>query len=123
MSYQLITIVGYLGADAETQRLADGTPVTNFSVAVNKRFTNAQGDKVQRTTWFNVALWGERGVTLAGHLTKGTLVLVAGEVSAEAYPDEKTGKPLGSLKLTAGRVQLLSPKPDEPLINDEPYQE
>ena len=123
MSYQHVTIVGYIGIDADIRYLEDGTAVTNFSVAVNKSFRNAQGVKTQKTTWFNVALWGERGETLVSYLKKGTLLLVTGEVTAEAYADQKTGKPLGSLKLTAGRVQLLSPKPEEAPPNDLPNQD
>ena len=123
MTYQHLTIVGYIGADAEIRYLTDGTAVTNFSVAVNKSVRNAQGDKTQKTTWFNVALWGERAETLVGYLKKGTLILVTGEVSAGAYADKQTGKPLGSLKLTAGRIRLLSPKPDEEPSNDQSDQE
>ncbi|MHB8629912.1 MAG: single-stranded DNA-binding protein [Aggregatilineales bacterium] len=119
MSYQQLTIVGYIGADAEIRYLTDGTAVTNFSVAVNKSVRNAQGDRTQKTTWFNVALWGERAETLVSYLKKGTLLLVTGEVSADAYSDKQTGKPLGSLKLVAGRVQLLSPKPEEEPPNED----
>src|SRR5579863_438799 len=110
MSYQQLIVVGYIGADAEIRYLPDGTAVTNFSVAVNKSIRNAQGDKAQKTTWFNAALWGERGETLVIYLKKGTMVLVTGEVTGEAYNDKKTGSPLVSLKLTADRVQLLSSK-------------
>src|SRR5579863_5884628 len=106
MSYQQLIVVGYIGADAEIRYLPDGTAVTNFSVAVNKHFRNAKGDKAQKTTWFNVALWGERGETLVSYLKKGTMVLVTGEVSADTYADKQTGAPLASLKLTAGRIQL-----------------
>ncbi|MHB8627128.1 MAG: single-stranded DNA-binding protein [Aggregatilineales bacterium] len=119
MSYQQLIAVGYIGADAEIRYLAEGTAVTNFSIAVNKRVKNAQGEKTQKTTWFNIALWGERGETLVSYLKKGTLVLVTGEVMAEAYSDKKTGNPLASLKLTADRVQLLSPKPEEEPPNDQ----
>lgn len=123
MSYQQLTVVGYMGADAEIHYLTDGTAVVNFSVAVNKSIRNAQGDKTQKTTWFNVTLWGERGETLVSYLKKGTLVLVTGEVSADTYADKQTGTPLASLKLTAGRIQLLSPKPDEAPPNEEADQE
>ena len=120
MSYQQVTIVGYIGADAEIHYLENGIAVTNFSVAVNKSFQNAQGVKTQKTTWFNVALWGEHGETLVNYLKTGRLVLVTGEVTADAYLDEKSGKPLGSLKLTGSRVQLLSRKPEEASQDDEP---
>src|SRR5579864_4023475 len=119
MSYQHLVIVGYVGADAEIHYLKDGTAITNFSVAVNKHVRNAEGARAQKTTWFSVALWGERGENLVSYLKKGTLVLVTGEVSADAYLDKQTHSPVASLKVSVDWVQLLSPKPE----GDEEYEE
>jgi len=102
---------------------ADGlkrSAITNFRVTVNKNFRSQDGERTQKTTWFNAALWGERGENLVSYLKKGTLVLVTGEVSGDCYPDKKTGKPVASLKITVDWVQLLSPKPDEEPADAEP---
>lgn len=112
MSYHHLLIIGYIGADADIHYLADGTAITNFRVAVNKHFRTPDGERSQKTTWFNAALWGERGENLVSYVKKGTLVLVTGEVSADCYHDKKTGKPVASLKVTVDWVQLLSPKPE-----------
>ena len=61
MSYQLTTIVGNLGDDPEMRYLDDGTAVTTFSVATNRRWTDAEGEKREETTWFRVTTWRKQG--------------------------------------------------------------
>lgn len=50
MSYQKIIIVGNLGRDPEMRYTPDGTPVTNFSVATNRRWNNPDGSQGEQTT-------------------------------------------------------------------------
>ena len=48
-------IKGNLGADPEMRYTPDGTPVCNFNVAINRPYTNAQGERVERTAWVRAA--------------------------------------------------------------------
>ncbi|MGN6264547.1 MAG: single-stranded DNA-binding protein [Ginsengibacter sp.] len=57
--------------------------VVNFSVAVNYSYRNKQGERVERTEYFNCAYWISTSVAKA--LTKGTLVELTGRVSAKAW--------------------------------------
>jgi single-stranded DNA-binding protein len=68
------SVVGNLGRNAETKERA-GNAVTSFSIASN---TKVKGE--ERTTWVRGSIWGERGIKLAPHLTKGRRVLVYGEL-------------------------------------------
>ncbi len=49
--FQQCIIIGNLGRDPEMRFTPDGTPVTNFNVAVNRRWTNADGSQGEKTTW------------------------------------------------------------------------
>lgn len=73
---KVITIAGNIGKDAVTRRTQDGTAVTGFSVAVEDR-----SGREKSTFWFDVALWGTRGEKLAQYLTKGTKVVVTGDLT------------------------------------------
>jgi len=107
MTYQLITIVGNVGRDAEIKYLRDGVAVTDFSVAVSK--VTGRGDqRKEKTTWFKVTLWRERAETAAQFVKKGTRILVTGEIDASAFIDKKTGEARASLDLTASDFRLLS---------------
>ncbi|GJM42796.1 MAG: hypothetical protein DHS20C20_30780 [Ardenticatenaceae bacterium] len=88
--YQKLIIVGNLGGDPEMRYMPDGTAVTNFSVATNKRWTDrATGQPVDETTWFRVSAWGRNAENCNQYLQKGSRVLVEGSLQ----PDPATGGP------------------------------
>lgn len=88
--YQKVIVVGNLGGDPEMRYMADGTAVTNFSLATNRRWTDRQtGQPVDETTWFRVSVWGRRAETANQYLSKGSRVLVEGRLR----PDPQTGGP------------------------------
>jgi single-strand DNA-binding protein len=89
MSYQKIIIVGNLGRDPEMRYTPDGTPVTNFSVAVNRRWKNADGSQGEETTWFRVTAWRRQAEVAAEYLSKGRQVMVEGQMN----PDKASGGP------------------------------
>ncbi len=87
--YQKLIVVGNLGGDPEMRYMPDGTAVTSFSIATNRRWNNAQGQPVDETTWFRVSVWGKRAEVANQYLTKGSKVLVEGRLK----PDMNTGGP------------------------------
>ena len=105
--YQQTTIVGNLGKDPEMRFTPDGTPVCNFNVAVNRRWTNGDGTTGEKTTWFRVTVWRKLAEICNQYLSKGRLVMVVGEIDASAFMPEQGGSPRASLELTARDVKFL----------------
>jgi len=90
MSYQKIILVGNVGSDGgEMRYMPDGTAVTNFSMAVNRRWNSANGEKREETAWFRVETWRSLAETVNQYLKKGDRVLVEGRIK----PDPNTGGP------------------------------
>lgn len=88
--YQKIIIAGNLGSDPEMRYMSDGTAVTNFSVATNRRWTNrGTGDQQEETTWFRVSVWRRQAEVANEYLSKGSQVLVEGRLR----PDPQSGGP------------------------------
>jgi len=107
MSFNNLTIVGNVGADAEVKFTKDGQAIVSFNVAVNK-ITGKGDNRKSVVTWFQVTVWGEYGEALADYLRKGTLVTVTGEVSASAWIDQ-TGQARAGLQIKAAdHIALLS---------------
>lgn len=86
--YQSLTLVGNLGGDPELRYTQGGSAVTNFNLAVNRRW-NKDGQKMEETTWFRVSVWGPQAEAANTYLSKGSQVLVEGRLVAD--PD--TGSP------------------------------
>jgi len=76
-----ITIVGFLGRDAQKKSLPNGTPVLNFSVATKKVWKDSNNEWQERTQWHQVICFGDRMAKLAERLLEGTLVYVQGELT------------------------------------------
>mgnify|MGYP001141532830 CR=1 FL=1 len=104
--YQRTVVIGHVGRDPEMRYLPNGTPVTSFSVATNRRWTNASGEQQEKTTWFRVTAWRKLAEQCNQYLTKGRLVLVEGEIDSSAWLGQD-GKPRSSLELTARTVRFL----------------
>lgn len=106
--YQQITLVGNLGQDPEMRYTPSGVPVTSFSVAVNKTWTNQEGQRQDKTTWFRVTTWRKQAEVVSQYLTKGSRVMVVGEMD-EARPwTDRDGNNRASLEVTANQVRFLS---------------
>lgn len=113
-SYQKIIIVGNLGGDPEMRYTPAGQAVTNFSVAVNNRYTGKDGNTVDETNWFRISAWGRQAEACNQYLKRGSQVLVEGRMTA----DPETGSPRvfqrndgsygASYEITAQSVQFLS---------------
>ncbi len=111
--YQKIIIVGNLGRDPEMRYTPSGQPVTNLSVATNRKWTNQEGQQQEETIWFRVSVWGKQAETCNQYLSKGRQVLVEGRLR----PDPATGGPRiwtrqdgtpgASFEITAFTVRFL----------------
>ena len=86
--YEKHVIMGNLGREPEMRYTPAGVPVADFSVAVNKRYTNKDGERVEKTTWYKVTCWRKLAETSAQYLKKGRTVIVEGDLAAEAYTDQ-----------------------------------
>jgi len=107
-SFNRITIVGYLGRDAEQLFTPQGLAVASFSVAT----TDKRRDK-ETTTWFRCTLFGKQAEAVAPYLTKGKLVYAEGQLRQEEYTD-KNGVTKTSLEVNVTSLQLLGGKDDTP---------
>ncbi len=110
--FQNVVIVGNLGSDVEMRYTPAGVAVASFSVAVNKRWTGADGQQQEKVTWFRVSAWRKLAEVCNEYLAKGRLVLVEGEIDASAYMPRDGGDPRASLDLTARTVKFLGGKSD-----------
>ncbi len=113
MSYQKVIIVGNLGRDPEMRYTPDGTPVTSFSVATNRRWTNQDGSQGEETVWFRVSAWRKQAEVAANYLTKGRQVMVEGRMTADKATGGpriwtgQDGTPRASYEMIADRIVFL----------------
>ena len=134
MYHQLI-VVGHLGRDPEMRYTPEGTPVTTFSMASSRKWSNADGSQSEETVWFRVTVWRRQAETAAQYLRKGSLVLVEGRLTPDKNGNPKIwtgqdGTPHANFEITADNVRFLggrgdneatSSQPNAPAVEDLPF--
>lgn len=108
-----LIIIGNLGRDPEMRYLPSGSPVTNFSVAVSRRWTGRDGEQREETEWFNVSCFDRLAETANQYLSKGKQVYIEGRVHARLWDDQNTGEKRVSLDVRATDMQMLGQRGDQ----------
>ena len=79
-----VSIVGNMTRDPELRYTPNGASVCNFGVAWNKRYQR-NGEQVEEVSYFDVSCWGTLAENVAESLTKGTRVVVSGELEQRSW--------------------------------------
>jgi len=80
-----VQIMGNLGKDPEIKVTNGGKTVARLSVAVNRKYTDSQGEEKQYTEWVNVVAWGKLAEAAGNELQKGDYVYAEGRYSTRSY--------------------------------------
>lgn len=102
-----VMIIGYTGRDAELRYTANGTALSDFSVAVSRRWQSRQtGEWEDETEWFNVTLFGDQAERISQYITKGKQLYVEGRLRTRNWDDDQ-GVRHYRTELIANTVQFL----------------
>jgi len=107
-NFNRVIIAGHLGGDPESRESGP----TRFSIAVADRWKDGNGEKQERTNWFQVAAWN--GVAdSAKKLRKGSAVLIEGSLRLNEWEDRETGEKRSRVEIVASSIVFLSKKAPE----------
>ena len=96
-----IFIMGRLTRDPELRRTQSGTPVTSFSLAVDRDYKTQSGEK--ETDFIDVVAWRATAEFVAKYFTKGRMAVVEGRLQIRAWQD-KEGNNRRSAEVVADNV-------------------
>ena len=103
-----VFLIGNLTRDPELRTTQTGVTVCSFTIAVNRRFGNAEAGQPE-ADFFRISAWRQLGENCAKYLAKGRKVSVVGTVSASAYVGND-GQARASLEVQADDVEFLTPR-------------
>ena len=101
-----VYLIGNLTRDPEMRSTNTGIPVCNFSIAVNRRFKNAQTGQ-QETDFFNIVAWRQLAELCSRYLVKGRKVAVFGSIQTRSY-EAQDGSKRTAFDIVADEVEFLS---------------
>ncbi len=102
-------IIGRLTNDPDSRVLPSGQPVTNFSLASNRIWTDQGGNKKEDTQFHNIVVFGRLAEIAAKYLAKGRLVLIEGRIQTRSW-EGKDGNRRYRTEIIAENLQL-GPRP------------
>jgi len=102
-------LVGRLTRDPELRTTNNGTAVAQFTLAVNRQFTNAQGER--DADFVNCVIWRKGAEALAQYTHKGSLIGVDGRIQTRTYED-KDGKTVFVTEVVADSFSFMESKKD-----------
>ena len=103
-----VILIGNLTRDPELSTTASGINYCRFSLAVQRRFTNADGEK--EVDFINVVAWRVLADHCAKYLKKGQKAGVLGTLQTRSY-ENKDGVKVNTFEIVAEEVEFLSSKP------------
>lgn len=105
-----LQVIGNIGANAEL-RTENGNTFVTFKVAHNERWTSADGQQHDTTTWISCVLNGDAGKLLQ-YLVKGALVFVSGEPSVRTYHSQAQRCMVAGIDLRVRVINLVGGRAD-----------
>jgi single-strand DNA-binding protein len=102
-----VMLIGNLTRDPEVRYTPSGRAVADIALAINRVWTNDQGQKQEDTTFVDVTLWGRQAELAQQYLTKGRGVYVEGRLQMDTWDDKETGKKRSRLKVIGEVLQFL----------------
>lgn len=105
-----VVLIGNLTRDPELSETGGGTSVCRFSIAVNRDYTNSDGER--ETDFFNCTAWRGAAETIARYCKKGNKVGIVGSIQTRTY-EGNDGIKRTATEIVAQRVEFLTPKQND----------
>ncbi len=99
-------LIGNLTRDPELRYIPSGTAVASFGLAVNRQYTNSDGEKVDDVCYIDIVAWNRLAEICGEYLTKGKPVFVEGRLQMNSW-EQEDGKKRSKLELVAQNIQFL----------------
>lgn len=104
-----ITLLGRLTKNPEARYTSTGKAVTLFTLAVNRPYTNFDGQR--EADFINCQAWGKTAEVVGNHVSKGDRLLVEGRLQIRSYTD-KEGVKRYATEVVVNRVEFIEQKKD-----------
>lgn len=106
-SLNKVLLMGNLTRDPELRVTPKGTPICQFSLAINRQFKMESGESREEVIYVDVEAWGKQGETIAKYCTKGRPLYVEGRLRLDQWEDKNTKEKRSRMKVVLEQFQFL----------------
>lgn len=108
-SVNKVILIGRFGRDADIRHTPSGKTVASISLATDESYKDKNGNKVEKTEWHKLNVWGKQAEFVQNFLGKGRLVYVEGKLETRSWDDN--GVTRYSTEIRVDVIKPLDPKP------------
>ena len=80
-----VNIIGTMTRDVDLKYLPSGTAAGSFAIAVNQDYKNQAGQKVEKTSFFDIKVIGKQAETINSYFKKGSRIGITGSLEQETW--------------------------------------
>src|ERR1041384_6403447 len=102
-----VLLMGNLTRDPELRVTPKGTPICQFSLAINRTFKMESGETREEVIYVDIEAWGKQGETIAKYCTKGRPLYVEGRLRLDQWEDKNTKEKRSRMKVVLEQFQFL----------------
>ncbi len=106
-SLNKVLLMGNLTRDPELRVTPKGTPICQFSLAINRQFKMESGESREEVIYVDVEAWGKQGETIAKYMVKGRPLYVEGRLRLDQWEDKNTKEKRSRMKVVLEQFQFL----------------
>ncbi len=106
-SLNKVLLMGNLTRDPELRVTPKGTPICQFSLAINRQFKMESGESREEVIFVDIEAWGKQGETIAKYMTKGRPLYVEGRLRLDQWEDKNTKEKKSRMKVVLEQFQFL----------------
>ena len=99
--------MGNLTRDPEVKYTSGGTAIAKLGMAINRTWTNKEGQKQEDTTFVDVDAFGRQAEVIGQYLKKGRPVMIEGRLKLDQWEDKQTGQKRSKLGVVLEGFQFL----------------
>ncbi len=112
-SLNRVFLIGNVGRDPDVRELNSGQRVANFTLATNEQWTDASGQRQERTEWHRIVVFGRLADMVGRYLRKGRRIWVEGRIQSRQYTDQ-SGQNRYITEIVARNIIFLDARQAEP---------
>ncbi len=107
MSLNKIMVIGNVGTDPDMRYTPNGSAVTSFRLATNRRYTLSSGEQREETEWFTITAWSRLAEQCNQYVTKGMRIYAEGRLKSDSWTGND-GQTRFRNEIVANQVVFLS---------------
>src|SRR5215210_3459607 len=106
-SFNQVILMGNLTRDPQLKFLPSQTPVAEFGVACNRKFTTAQGEQREEVTFVDCTAFGKTAENINKYFTKGKPIFIDGRLKYDQWEDKQGGGKRSKLTVVVNNFQFI----------------